>query len=292
MDNNYYLGKILSIDYEGTKVKDDAFSVNYDKNGNYVLKVYIADPITNNQHQLDNITRLHNSSTGRLISTMKEFFAEYGLSEAEEKRCFCFTFVVDVEQNILSFDVQKQLVQIDLELEYDDVFDTFDEENELAGYLYFCNEFAELLYKKRSNGREFNSYGNEYQYDLPFPREFITLVNYYLADMLNKLNIPFIYDVREATKKDYSDLMWYYTSVPTKTHSVNCEYYYGAFTSPIQDFEDLKDLEIFNNMIFLNPDEKEKEKLIDKYKRQLDGYICLKDKADDRYKHKRGGTKK
>ena len=106
------------------------------------------------------------------------------------------------------------------------------------------------------------------------------MVNKYLADVLNKEEIPFIYDVRYIDSKSHSYSMYYYTSEPTKTTSLGKEYYYGDFTSPILRFESLKDLEIFNATILENPTKERLAELKKKYSFQLKDYVRAKGKGD------------
>ncbi|MBQ4583697.1 MAG: hypothetical protein IJA94_02285 [Bacilli bacterium] len=119
MKRNSYLGQILSIDKPGTKVREDAFSVDIDEKGNYIANIYISDPITNNQKIIDNITRLYMSNNGANSILIKDYFRNYGLSERNEKDCFCFSFVLDKNANILSFNTSKKKIQIDIEMDYD-----------------------------------------------------------------------------------------------------------------------------------------------------------------------------
>lgn len=280
MEKNYYMGKILSIDENGTEVKDDAFSVDVDDENNYILKVYIADPITNNESLIEQITglKLDFRDSNNTLS-VKSAFRKYSLSEEEEKRCFCFEFKISQTGKLKELNYYKQNIMIDIEMTYDDVAEVISEGGELYEFFSVINELSDILYSKRNSGEVFKTYGYYVNYDFTFPREFNVLVNMILAEHFHANGIPLIYDVEEYDKYKSHMKFWYYTSVPTKsvTEKNPKGYYYGAFTSPLQNFEDLKNLEIFNDFMIKNYSEEEREKLIKIYTSQLRGYKKIKE---------------
>lgn len=278
--NNFYEGKIISIDPSITEVKDDAFSVELDEQENYILKLYIADPITNNEALIEQITgnKLNFEDSSNTFS-VKSALRKYSLSSRQEQKCFCFEFKISPSGRLLKFYYGKQKVKIDYELTYDDVVDAIDQEEEL--YEFFCkiSELSNVLYSKRNAGAEFQTYSSKIDYDFTFPREFTVLLNILLAEHFHSCYIPFIYDVEEYDKYKNHMKFWYYTSTPTKTITEkNLEgYYYGAFTSPLQNFEDLKNLEIFNDFMVKDYSDEERETLKKIYTSQLTGYKRMKE---------------
>ena len=277
---NYYEGNIITIHSSSTEVKSNAFSVELDNEKNYILRVYVADPITGNEKLIEKITKakLELNDSGNTFS-VKSNFRNYSLSETEEKPSFCFEFKISPNGKLLDFKYGKQNIMVDIEMTYDDVYDVLKEEGEFYEFLCTINELSDILYSKRNAGAQFERYGRYVDYNLTFPREFNVLVNMLLAEHFNSCNVPFIYDVEEYDKYKNHMKFWYYTSTPTKTVTEKNPYgyYYGAFTSPLKNFEDLKDLEIFNEFMIKQHTEEEFVGLRKKYALQLDGYKRAKE---------------
>lgn len=278
MDNNRYLGDILSIDRKGTMVKDDAYSITIDENNNFNLTLYIADPITDNKSSLYYVKMWARREEEKVAKfSPKGALRNYSLCEEEEKNAFCFSFKINQKGDVIGFNIEKKKVQIDLELEHDDVFDIVDEESELCDYICLSNQLAELLYSKRTNGKEFKGYtDDDSEYNLPFPREFNLLLNSYLTKQIYDV-VPLIYNVKEVAEYKGNYEMWYYTSTPTKT--VITRDYYASFTSPLRKEEDFINLKILNDIFIEDLIESKKENLIEIYREYLDGYIRMKEES-------------
>lgn len=279
MNNNRYLVDIISVDRKGTIVKDDAYSINIDEDNNYDLNVYIADPITDNKSSFYYMKTWLSNDEGEIsMFSPKGALKKISLSERSEQNTFCFSFKINQSGDVIEFNIEKKKIRIDLELEYEDVFDAVDEESELCDYICLSNHLAEVLYSKRNNGKEFKGYTEDgAEYDLSFPREFNLLANRYLTKLIYNENVPLIYSVKEVSGYKNKYEMWYYTSIPTKT--IITKDYYGSFTSPLRKAEDFVNLKILNDVFIKSPSEREKKKLIDEYREYLDGYIRMKEES-------------
>ena len=275
---NYYEGKVISIDSVGTNIKDDAFSVQQKEDGGYLLHVFITNPITYNETFIEKITKeFKEVGSYTTTSFIRNRLRNESLNSNSERRVFDFCFDLDKFGNVLSFEMKRTKIMIELELDYDEVCEEIEEnfESELTEFFTTAYTLGELLYKKRTNGKEFTSYNDCLNYDMPFPREFITLVNLTLAQKLYEDGIPFIYDVAQTDSKYGNKKMIYYTSERRINEIYNN--YYGAFTSPIQNYEDLKNLEIINKIYFSYfSSKKEKEDAIEFYKNQISGHFEIK----------------
>ena len=275
---NYYEGKIISIDSVGTKIKDDAFSVEQKENGGYLLHVFITNPIKYNETFIEKITNEF-KSVGSYTTTsfIRSRLRNESLNSETERRAIDFSFDIDKYGNVLSFDIKRTKVMIELELDYDEVFEEIEEnyESELTDFFTTAYTLGELLYEKRTNGKEFSSYNDALNFDMPFPREFLTLVNLHMAKKLYEDGIPFIYDVVQTEAKYANNRLVYYTS-ERKINEIYNDYY-GAFTSPLQSYEDLKNIEIVNKFYFAYFHTKdEKKELIEFYRKQIDGHFEMK----------------
>ena len=293
MEQNDYFGKILSIDEAGTEIKDDAFSVDYDEFGNYILNVYVSNPYENIDELAEYFNKIRAKNSYVDSYSIKSSLKECSLSEREEKDCFCFSFLIDKVGKVIDFTLLKRKIEIDIEMDRGDVFDTVEEEGALCDYLIFINGLSDLLYAQRNNGKEFVTYGKYIDYDITFPREFTFLVNQYIAEKFQQSQIPFIYDVKEYERYNYHSIGWYYTSTPTKSSSSDgkIKYYYGAFTSPLQNYEDLKNLEILSAFLLQDNSKDEFESLKQKYNDELKDYIRLKEDKTEEYRIPKRGRK-
>lgn len=271
-----YLGTILSIDQQNTKRKEDAFSLNYDEDGNYLLNIYISDPITGNEKNIKNIIRKTLQYDGSYKGTyLRNQFSDYSLCEEEEKPVFSFCFTISKEGDLIDFCADKRKIAVDFEMTETDVVEVIEDEAPLFEYLAEINYLAEILYQKVNHGREFNTFGPKVRFDFLFPGQFIMLANAILTDMVMKLELPLIYSVTTTDEQINNKVEPnYFTSNPTKNKFGR---YYAHFTSPLREFESLINLSVYNDFVLTKLDKHAYNHKFDFYNNITDGYIRIDD---------------
>lgn len=259
------LGLILSVDNNNARKIDDAFSINFDDDGNYILDIYIADPISiNEQKAFELIKENINRNKSNQTISLKRFFSNCSLSEREEKDSFDFRFVISKNGDIISFGVTEKKVLIDIEMTHDDVVDTIEEDSYLADYLAIAYSLGEKIAKKNTSKVCFDDNFEEMSFPFPFPKEFLKLLNITLLEKCTDFNLPLIYF---DFSRDESN-----PSCFTSVRPVNCDLY-ARFNSPLRCMDCLYNLMVFYEFIYCN--RINDTNLIKEYSKISDGYIDL-----------------
>lgn len=271
-----YLGTVLAIDRDNTIIKDDAFSLNFDSSGNYLLNVYIADPITGNEENIYNLLSKTKNFTNEYQSIyLKKILSDYSLNEEEEKKIFCFGFKISKEGNVLDFNITKQKLSVDIEISESELIELIDEDAAIIDYLGEINELAELLFNISYNTKNYTEFDNNV-FDFAFPRQFSTLVNETLTKLLISKDMPIIYFVGTKEQKALNMIIpGYYTSEKIMSHFGE---YYSPFTSPLRLPESLFNLFVLNECVFLRKQQEDINN--ENIKEYLDGYVRLCDQTN------------
>lgn len=142
-----WLGTKIAVDANNAKVKDDAFSIDIDENNNYILNVYIADCISNNEESIKRILeQTYKAGNGFVEQLLKKKLGNYSLSEREEQLAFHFQFVLNQNFDILEFNINKEIIDLDGEYTRDEVLDDIREGALMSDYFYLANDILPVDY--------------------------------------------------------------------------------------------------------------------------------------------------
>lgn len=278
------LGTILSIDNNFAKIKDDAFSIDFDENGNYILHVYIVDFITSRHYKVSEIIgeKLHCDPLNQKV-ILKNAFSSFSLSEREEKPVFDFKFVISKDIEVLSFEASKKKIMVDIEMTHDDVVDTVNEDSYLVDYLALAYDLGEKLAIKNKTEVDFSDDFEKMEFPFPFPKEFLKLLNITLLKQCRDNKLPLIYFVYAKNDKYFNEYNpCYYTSEISNESDI-----YARFNSPIRCMDSLFNLVVYNDIVFSKSFDN--IDAISKYRNILDEYQNLVISFND---YKRTGGKK
>ena len=278
------LGTILSVDKDNAKIKDDAFSIDIDENGNYILHVFIADFISHRHIKASQLieNRLQSDSFNQ-AGILKTAFSDFSLSEREEKPVFDFKFVISKDIEVLSFEASKKNIMIDIEMTHSDVADTIDEDSYLIDYLALAYELGEKLATKNKSQVDFCDNFERMEFPFPFPKEFLKLLNITLMKQCLDNKLPLIFFVYAKNHKFYNEYKSCYFASEIDSESD----VYARFNSPIRSMDSLFNLMVYNDIVFnKNFDNIDS---IQKYRSIVDGYHCMVLSYDD---ERRNGVKK
>ncbi len=264
------LGLILSIDNNAAKIIDDAYSIDFDEEGNYILDIYISDPISQSELMVMNIINANiNSEAFNQTGKLKKAFLNFSLSEREEKPVFDFRFKISKDGDILSFDTLKKYVMIDIEMTHDDVVDSINEDSYISDYLAIAYELGELIAEKNQEKVDFDDSFEKIKFPFPFPKEFLKLLNITLLEKCLEFDLPIIFfAVPRNRKKNTGYTPSYSTSEIPDDSDV-----YARFNSPLRRIDCLYNLLVFNVFIYNN--QYNNEELLENYRSLIDGYVKL-----------------
>ena len=230
---------IFTIDGEDAKDLDDAISVEKNENGNYILKVHIADVshYVKENSFLDKEAILRGTSVymlDRVIPMLPKELSNgiCSLNEGKDRLTLSVIIELDRNGNILSSDITKGVIKVTKRMSYNIVQELLDlEENtnlkeELKQYMEYIEQFklmAELAHilenKRKENGYldlnipeskvilDKNGYAIDVmKYETKFSNsiieQFMLTANEVVAEKFYWLEAPFIYRVHEAPEQD------------------------------------------------------------------------------------------
>ncbi len=273
-----WLGTKIAVDGNDTKVKDDAFSIGIDENNNYILNVYIADCISNNEENIKEILeKTYKAGSGFAEQLLKKKLGNYSLSEREEQLAFHFQFVLNQNFDILEFNINKEIIDLDGEYTRDEVLDDIREGALMSDYFYLANDIACGLYSK---------YGNDWDFDknemLPFPTIFLDITNKTLERILEAKDLPIIYNIYNDS---HDPMDYYYAAKLPDDETVH----FAKFTAPLRMPENLINLFILNKFV-LGKDKNNFDE-IERVKRELDNYMRVSNANNYFQFENRGGKK-
>lgn len=114
---------ILTFDDQNSKILENAISLDYLKNGNCLLGLYISDV----DGYLEENTELEKHVYENAMSVRgfpmlpKEFSSKLSLEEGKRRKVIAYLFEIDQNLNILHFKVERQNIKVKYNLKFSDV---------------------------------------------------------------------------------------------------------------------------------------------------------------------------
>lgn len=247
---------VISIDNVGTKIRDDAYSIDMYDDSHFFLGVYIANPfVEGDNYKLMNYVFKRNEDViddGFRIKILKP----YSLNDIEEKNAIAFKFVLDTEGNVCTFAINPEKIKIDYQLntyqveelykyDYDDLGS---KDCEVLTELNVMHSLNDLIYSKLFKNANIESRDIEKEFGLSFIIQFLNLTNIYTAKFLKENNIPFLYYnlvYKESLGINLNLIDGYYSD--KFDGNIRFDEEIGAFTSPLRNVADLINISILDD---------------------------------------------
>ena len=288
---------VISIDVNGTKKHDDAYSIDRYDDDHIFVAVYISNPL-----YYDITNQMVNSILKNGTSEFSSFRAQpylddNVLSDEEARPVYAFKMLIDLDGNVTDFAINKEEVEVDyfldendiLELENIDKEDANDKILVLSLMLRIMKNMNSLIrskYKEQGLGTVSDeiSFTDFYTYLSMFKQ----VAERETTKLLEKENMPVLYYNSYEVTGGVRYVVNYF-----ETHfSSNLIYNYpvATFTSPLRKTADFINLAVLDDAI--SCDDKDKDEIREKWKKKLDGKRIYKSKNNSKNNHNGGNNNK
>ena len=278
---------IFTIDGEDAKDLDDAISVEKNENGNYILKVHIADVsyYVKEGSFLDREAILRGTSVymlDRVIPMLPKELSNGICSLNEGKDRLTLSVIIELDQNgnILSSDIVKGVIKVTKRMSYNIVQELLDFEEdadireELKEYIQYIEYFklmAELAHilenKRKENGYldlnipeskitlDKNGYAIDVtRYENKFSNrvieQFMLTANEVVAEKFYWLEAPFIYRVHESPEQEkISELNTYLYNFGYKIKGSKENIHSKTFSTILEDIKGKEGESVVSNLM-------------------------------------------
>ena len=209
----------ITIDGPGTSLYDDACSIQKLENGTYLLSVFVTDvaSFVPRASLIDNMAyeKAETIYMPQKVITMLPpgLTKTLTLKENQDRTALGHFFILDQNMNCLDFRVQRCLINVDKNYNYNEIVNTITTSKNYDE-LEMINNMADVAIKLHSTEGNRETYRALKQlkkdvntngiYDPSIGSliimEFMTLTNYYIADFFNQHpEIPFIYRINTGS---------------------------------------------------------------------------------------------
>lgn len=252
---------IISIDNVGTKIRDDAYSMDMYDDSHFFLGVYIANPfVEGDNYKLMNYVFKRNDDAINDGFRIK-FLKPHSLNDIEERNVIAFKFVLDTEGNVCNFAINPEKIKIDYQLNTYQVEELYKRSYDDLGYrncevlteLNVMHSLNDIIYSKLFKNADVENRDLEKEFGLSFITQFLNLTNIYTAKFLKEQNIPFLYYnlvYKDSLGTNLNLLDGYYSD--SFDDNVRFDYEIGAFTSPLRNGADLINISILDDFFVRN----------------------------------------
>ena len=278
---------IFTIDGEDAKDLDDAVSVEKNKEGNYILKVHIADVshYVKENSFLDKEAIVRGTSVymlDRVIPMLPKELSNgiCSLNEGKDRLTLSVIMEIDRKGNVVSSDIVKGVIKVTKRMSYHIVQDLLDLEKtekvreDLKEYLPFIEHFkqmaelAHILENKRKeqgyldldipeskitldkNGYPIDVGKYEIQFSNQIIEQFMLTTNETVAEKFYWLEAPFIYRVHESPDQEkITELNRYLYNFGYKIKGNKENVHPKAFSSILEDIKGKEEEKVISNLI-------------------------------------------
>ena len=278
---------IFTIDGEDAKDLDDAVSVEKNNDGNYILKVHIADVshYVKEGSFLDKEAIIRGTSVymlDRVIPMLPKQLSNgiCSLNEGKNRLTLSVIIELDKEGNVISSDIMKGVIKVTKRMSYNLVQELLDlKENseireEIKEYLPYLEHFklmeelAHILENKRrengylnlnipesditldKNGRAIDVKRYELKFSNSIIEQFMLIANEVVAEKFYWLEAPFIYRVHEAPEQEkISELNTYLYNFGYKIKGSKDNIHPKAFSTIIEDIKGKDEESLISTLI-------------------------------------------
>lgn len=278
---------IFTIDGEDAKDIDDAISVEKSKNGNYILKVHIADVshYVKENSFLDKEAILRGTSVymlDRVIPMLPKELSNgiCSLNEGKDRLTLSVIIELDKEGNVLSSEVVKGVIKVTKRMSYNIVQELLDLQEdlnikeELKEYIKYIENFklmeelAHILENKRKengyldlnipeskiildkNGYAIDVTKYENKFSNSIIEQFMLIANEVVAEKFYWLEAPFIYRVHESPEQEkISELNTYLYNFGYKIKGNKENIHPKAFSTILEDIKGKKGEVVISNLM-------------------------------------------
>ena len=319
--NKLRIGNIITIDSEDTIDRDDALEVKQKKNGNYVLRIIIADP--NSVYDMDSKIMKDALKQGESIYYKKETYHMFpenivtnllSLDERKRRWARVYRYEIDKFGNIVDFKITKEIVYTKNNLSYNQVDNIIkhnsgskDLENTIGNLLELSNIISKK-YEGIDLSEECQSKECSSSSELLIST-FMMFNNHQVSKYFKDNNLPFIYrahilhkeldnlnihlqSLTEREKLEYQkmikklegiNLTSFYTTTPISHDAMNLECY-GFTTAPMRRSADILSNDCQDKFYFSNLSDKELYKYEEELKHQVKLLNDRKLEIEEHYK--------
>lgn len=251
----------LSIDNIGTRIRDDAYSIDMYDDNHFFLGVYIANPFVEGDNY-----KLMNYIFKRNVDMIDDGFKikmlnPHSLNDIEEKNVIAFKFVLDTEGNVCDFAINPEKIKIDYKLNTNEIEELYKQNEDDLGYrdyevltqLNVMHILNDLIYSKLFKNGNAESRDLENEFGLSFISQFLNLTNIYTAKFLKENNIPFLYYnlvCKDSLGTNLNLIDGYYSD--KFDGNIRFDEEIGAFTSPLRNGADLINISILDDFFVRN----------------------------------------
>ena len=266
---------IFTIDGEDAKDLDDAVSVEKNNDGNYILKVHIADVshYVKEGSFLDKEAIIRGTSVymlDRVIPMLPKQLSNgiCSLNEGKDRLTLSVIIELDKNGNVISSDIMKGVIKVSKRMSYKIVQELLDLKEdseireELKEYLSYIEHFklmeelAHILENKRKengyldlnipesditldkNGRAIDVKKYELKFSNSIIEQFMLTANEVVAEKFYWLEAPFIYRVHEAPEQEkISELNTYLYNFGYKIKGSKDNIHPKAFSTIIEEIK-------------------------------------------------------
>lgn len=319
--NKLTLGNIITIDNEDTIDRDDALEIKIKKNGNYALKIIIADP--NSIYDMNSKIMQDAIKQGESIYYQKETYHMFPenvitnvLSLDERKRRWARVYYYEIDKygNIIKFKITKEIVYTKNNLSYNQVDKIIKHNSNNKDLELTIGNLLELsnIIAKKYNGINLNEEcpGKECTSSSELLiATFMMFNNHQVSKYFKDNNLPFIYrahilhkeldnlsihlnDVKEKEKLEYQkmikklegiNLTSFYTTTPISHDAMNLECY-GFTSAPARRSADILCNDCQDKFYFSNMDDYQMYKYEENLKHQVKLLNDRKLEIEEHYK--------
>ena len=278
---------IFTIDGEDAKDLDDAISVEKNENGNYILKVHIADVshYVKEDSFLDREATLRGTSVymlDRVIPMLPKELSNgiCSLNEGKDRLTLSVIIELDKDGNILSSDIVKGVIRVTKRMSYNIVQELLDLQEEctireeLKEYIQYIEyfklmaELAHILENKRKenayldlnipeskvildkNGYAIDVTRYENKFSNMLIEQFMLTANEVVAEKFYWLEAPFIYRVHESPEQEkISELNTYLYNFGYKIKGSKENIHPKAFSTILEDIKGKEGESVISNLM-------------------------------------------
>lgn len=181
---------IITIDQNDAKFFENAISCEQLKDGTIEIGVYVSDIVDclNQDLVIDSKDLKH-----REYKTEINRYKKYILKEKKVKLAIAFTFKLDEELNVISFNVERARIKVKKNLTLDEakkILEDGDSQDKLFYILQRMNNIARMLYRKRNPKGHLKKY---IDFIPEIQREFTYFANRHIATDSAEKNLNLIY---------------------------------------------------------------------------------------------------
>lgn len=214
---------IITIDFEGSKVLEQAISMKKDNQGRYQLQFYISDVSSYicDELLIEYIYNQYFDIPDSHLISKKAILNDFSLKENVPTKVVVYCFDLDQNLNVVNFHIERQLIKVKYNLTFSDITNMIKTESEdvLRKKILELLSLAEYMngdYKKKNIYHMYKEYSKKMLYDDEYHTvdkkaniivsDYTIFLNNFLAEYCFDRKLPYIYRNNYFIDKEEEDV--------------------------------------------------------------------------------------